>query len=122
MITIQMDSLMDIATLFASAPKMLCEEDMLVREEQEEMVEQAQAVEGLRVKEIRQRTGLSQERFCELYALPKRTLENWESGKRRPPEYVINLLERAVDHDLEIKELKRKHTQTIRDIASGKKN
>ena len=30
--------------------------------------------------------------------IPLRTLEDWESGKRKPPFYVIRLLEFFVDH------------------------
>lgn len=51
---------------------------------------------ALRVKEIRNKTGLSQKRFAEEYEIPKRTLESWESGERIPPAYVISLLERVV--------------------------
>ena len=51
------------------------------------------------IKAIRQQTGLSQARFADLYGLPKRTLENWESGQRIPPPYVLALLERAVKED-----------------------
>jgi putative transcriptional regulator len=36
------------------------------------------------VKEIRERTGLSQMRFAALIGVSKRTLENWEQGRRHP--------------------------------------
>lgn len=49
-----------------------------------------------RIKEIRQRTGLSQAKFCEAYGIPKRTLEDWEGGRRNPPEYVIAMLDKIV--------------------------
>ncbi len=52
------------------------------------------------VKELRALTGLSQKSFSDKYQIPKRTLEDWESGKRTPPEYVISLLERAVKEDI----------------------
>lgn len=50
-------------------------------------------------KEIRALTGLSQQKFADKYRIPKRTIENWESGKAIPPEYVMELLERAVRED-----------------------
>ena len=53
------------------------------------------------IKEIRKRTGLSQAKFGEKYNIPKRTIEDWESEKRTPPEYVTALLERAVKEDFE---------------------
>lgn len=52
------------------------------------------------VKELRNLTNLSQQAFSEKYGIPKRSIENWESGKRTPPEYVIKLLERAVKEDI----------------------
>lgn len=52
---------------------------------------------AFRVKEIRNKTGLSQKRFAEEYEVPKRTLESWESGERVPPAYVVSLLEKVVD-------------------------
>ncbi len=36
------------------------------------------------VKVIRERTGLSQSRFAQIIGVSKRTLENWEQGRRRP--------------------------------------
>ncbi len=51
------------------------------------------------VKEIRELTGLSQRVFCSIYKIPKRTLEDWETNKHLPPEYVVYLLERVVKED-----------------------
>ena len=36
------------------------------------------------VKAIREKTGLSQTRFALLLGVSKRTLENWEQGRRHP--------------------------------------
>lgn len=49
------------------------------------------------VKEIRQKTGLSQSKFAERYRIPLQTLKQWESSEgssshRKPPEYVEFLL------------------------------
>lgn len=46
------------------------------------------------IREIRQAAGLSQARFAAKYEIPLRTIENWESGSRKPPEYVIKMIER----------------------------
>ena len=51
------------------------------------------------IKQIRELTGLSQRAFSTIYKIPKRTLEDWETKKHLPPEYVIYLLERAVKED-----------------------
>jgi len=36
------------------------------------------------VKNIREKTGLSQTNFAQLIGVSKRTLENWEQGRRHP--------------------------------------
>ena len=51
------------------------------------------------IKEIRKLTGLSQAKFAARYEIPKRTIENWETGKTQPPEYVYKLLLRVVVED-----------------------
>ena len=39
-------------------------------------------------KSARKRAGLTQQQMADMFKIPKRTLENWESGSRTPPEYV----------------------------------
>lgn len=56
------------------------------------------------IKEMREMLGLSQAQFSQRYGIPKRSIENWESGTRKPPEYLRALLERAVLEDAENKE------------------
>jgi len=51
------------------------------------------------IKEIRALTGLSQVKFCKQYGIPRRTLENWESGETIAPTYTVSLLEHAVKDD-----------------------
>lgn len=53
----------------------------------------------MNVKEMRELLGLSQAAFAKKYGIPKRSIENWESGERKPAKYLINLLERAVLED-----------------------
>ena len=51
-----------------------------------------------KVKGIREKTGLSQNRFATLIGVSKRTLENWEQGRRHPTGPARALL-RIVDAD-----------------------
>ena len=51
------------------------------------------------IKELRQITGLSQKAFGEKYHIPKRSIENWEGGQRKPSETILYLLERVVRED-----------------------
>lgn len=45
------------------------------------------------IREIRQQAGMTQKAFAEALGIPKRTIENWEAGERKPPEYLVNLIE-----------------------------
>lgn len=51
------------------------------------------------IKEIREYSGLSQKKFAGKYGIPVRSIENWESGARKCPEYLTSLLERAAVED-----------------------
>lgn len=48
------------------------------------------------IRALRASTGLSQAAFAARYEIPRRTIEDWESGSRTPPPYVITLLASAV--------------------------
>ncbi len=52
------------------------------------------------VRSIREKTGLSQNRFAMLIGVSKRTLENWEQGRRHPTGPAKALL-RILDADPE---------------------
>ena len=52
------------------------------------------------VRAIREKTGLSQSRFAMLIGVSKRTLENWEQGRRHPTGPAKALL-KIVDADPE---------------------
>lgn len=51
------------------------------------------------VRALRAKSGLTQQGFSDEYGIPKRTIGNWEAGINEPPEYVIALLKRCVEHD-----------------------
>ena len=44
------------------------------------------------IKEARQAAGLTQAEMSRLFEIPKRTIENWETGTRKPPSYVEKLI------------------------------
>lgn len=52
-----------------------------------------------RSEKIRAILGISRAAFSRKYNIPLRTLEDWDAGKKNPPEYVMDLLERAVRED-----------------------
>ena len=51
------------------------------------------------IKDIRLSTGLSQLQFSEALNIPTRTIQDWEQGKRKCPEYVAELIEYRVVND-----------------------
>ncbi|MBQ8234511.1 MAG: helix-turn-helix domain-containing protein [Bacilli bacterium] len=56
------------------------------------------------IKEIRLKTGLTQKQFSEKYHIPIRSIQNWETGVRKCPKYVITMLNMIVDLNLELTE------------------
>ena len=59
------------------------------------------------IKEARKAAGLTQQGMSDLLGIPKRTLENWESGRSLPPEWVEHL----IVEKLEDIEREKKHVQ-----------
>ena len=44
------------------------------------------------IKELRESTGMTRKAFSGHTGIPVRTLEDWEAGRRRPPEYIPRLI------------------------------
>ena len=51
------------------------------------------------IREFRLMLGIKQKDFAEKYSIPLRTLQDWESGRRTPPEYLPPLLFFRVAYD-----------------------
>lgn len=45
-----------------------------------------------RIRELRAQTGMSRKDFSEHIGIPLRTIEDWEAGRRNPPEYIPRLI------------------------------
>ena len=57
------------------------------------------------VKAIRAKTGLSQTRFADVLGVSKRTLENWEQGRRHPTgsaRALLKILDADPKHAMEV--------------------
>lgn len=52
------------------------------------------------IKEMRSLLGISQAGFAKMYGMSTRSVERWETGERKCPDYVLALLERAVKEDV----------------------
>lgn len=44
------------------------------------------------IKGLRKSTGMNRRQFSEHTGIPVRTLEDWEAGRRTPPEYIPRLI------------------------------
>ena len=54
----------------------------------------------MNIREMRTLLGDTQSEFAARYNIPFRTVQNWESGVRTPPEYMISLLEDRIRSDI----------------------
>ena len=42
--------------------------------------------------ELRPSTGMTRREFCEYFEIPYRTLQDWELGNRKMPDYLLRLM------------------------------
>ena len=46
-----------------------------------------------KILELRKKLNITQAEFGALFEIPVRTIQNWETGQRSCPAYVVNLIE-----------------------------
>ena len=51
------------------------------------------------LKKLREEVGLNRKNFALEYGIPLRTIEDWEHGKRKMPDYLLKLLAYKVKMD-----------------------
>lgn len=60
----------------------------------------------IEIKNLREETGMNRTQFCEYFNIPYRTVQDWESGRRVMPEYVLRLLEYRIRTEKILKSMK----------------
>ena len=55
------------------------------------------------IRELRKSIGMTRKEFSEYTYIPVRTLEDWETGRRTPPEYIPRLIDYQLKYDKMIK-------------------
>ena len=50
-------------------------------------------------KDLRKQSGMTQKQFSEYFNIPHRTIQNWEGGQRKCPEYLLDLMKYKLDHE-----------------------
>lgn len=53
------------------------------------------------VKEMREELGLSQNQFARLMDIPVHNIQKWEQGITNPPEYVLRLINKVFEMEIE---------------------
>lgn len=53
----------------------------------------------MKIKELRDLTGMSQSQFGAYFGISVRTIQQWEQERRQPPEYLVGLLKRILDFE-----------------------
>ena len=54
------------------------------------------------VKELRTKSGMTQKAFAEYFGIPKRTIEDWETEKRKCSDYLLNLMQYKLEKENKI--------------------
>ena len=52
-----------------------------------------------RIRELREKTGMSQRMFSEYFDIPLRTVHDWEQGRRNPPAYIPEMIEKIIRYE-----------------------
>ena len=53
----------------------------------------------MNIKDLRHKAGMTQKKFGEYLNIPKRTIENWDSGDRNPPIYLVELIKYKLEKE-----------------------
>lgn len=48
------------------------------------------------IKEICEKYGLSQTALAKKFGIPLRTVQDWHGGRRKAPDYVVNMIDRLL--------------------------
>nr|DAG62873.1 MAG TPA: putative transcriptional regulator [Caudoviricetes sp.] len=47
----------------------------------------------MKIKELRELTGMSQSQFADYFNIPIKTVQNWETDRRKCADYIVDLIE-----------------------------
>lgn len=56
-----------------------------------------------KIRELREKTGMNRKDFSIHIGIPLRTIEDWEAGRRTPPEYIPRLISYQLKYEELIK-------------------
>ena len=70
------------------------------------------------IKEARQAAGLSQQGVTDALGIPRRTLQDWESGKRTPPGWAEALVVEKLEKIAQDNQAARRRSRHSRKVIS----
>lgn len=50
-------------------------------------------------KKVREQSGMTMKKFAECFGIPYRTIQNWEAGVNKCPEYLLKLMKFKLDQE-----------------------
>lgn len=53
----------------------------------------------MKIKELRNLTGMSQREFALYFNISVRSIQEWEQERKSPPSYLVGLLKRILDFE-----------------------
>ena len=72
------------------------------------------------IKELRESTGMSRKDFSEHTGIPVRTLEDWEAGRRTPPDYLPRLIAYQLKFEEKVARKEDRNVSVIQDAEGNK--
>ena len=51
------------------------------------------------IRELCREHGLTQKALAERFGIPLRTVEDWSTGKRTPPDYVVRMIQTLLENE-----------------------
>ena len=60
-----------------------------------------------KIRGLREQTGMTRKDFSIHIGIPLRTIEDWEAGRRKPPEYIPRLIEYQLKYEELIGKIKK---------------
>ena len=63
------------------------------------------------IHDLRSSAGMNRKEFSEHTGIPLRTLEDWEAGRRQPPEYIPRLISYQLKYEELLQKLRGKKYQ-----------
>ena len=71
------------------------------------------------IKKLRLSARMTQREFAGYFNIPLRTIENWETGKRNPPEYVVELIRYRLEKEDLLMKLVELNEGTRKELTQG---